>query len=177
MYCPRCATHNQEHVKFCRSCGADISLVPDAVHGNLAEKLAAAEANPNFADKVKRAKKPPTIEKGIKTLFMGAAFALIAVIISTSVPGGRGWWFWLLIPAFAMLGDGVGTIIRVRQEQNRLAPPPYAPAPTAFPQTRGEAATLPPRGAADELFQQPSSVTEGTTRHLGVPVERSSKDA
>ncbi|MFN2482444.1 MAG: zinc-ribbon domain-containing protein, partial [Pyrinomonadaceae bacterium] len=36
MFCPKCAAHNLDEAKFCRACGADISLVPQALTGQLA---------------------------------------------------------------------------------------------------------------------------------------------
>ena len=39
MFCPKCAAQNADDAKFCRACGTDISLVPQAVTGQLAERL------------------------------------------------------------------------------------------------------------------------------------------
>ena len=135
MFCPRCAAQNTEEAKFCRSCGADISLVPQAVSGALAERLAAGEDNVRSRARSR-------------------------------------WWFWLFIPAFGMLADGVSTGLRLadeRKQQQLAAPPFYTPPPTAVPHAP-RVNELPPRNTGEMI--PPPSVTEGTTRHLGVPVER-----
>ena len=33
MFCPKCATQNLDGASFCRSCGANISLIPQALAG------------------------------------------------------------------------------------------------------------------------------------------------
>ncbi len=35
MFCPKCATQNVDGASFCRSCGANISLIPQALSGQL----------------------------------------------------------------------------------------------------------------------------------------------
>jgi len=35
MYCPMCAAHNPEDLKFCRSCGEDLEIVALALSGKL----------------------------------------------------------------------------------------------------------------------------------------------
>ena len=35
MFCPKCATQNLDGASFCRTCGANISLVPQALTGQI----------------------------------------------------------------------------------------------------------------------------------------------
>ena len=35
MFCPKCATQNLDGASFCRSCGANISLIPQALAGQV----------------------------------------------------------------------------------------------------------------------------------------------
>ena len=35
MFCPKCASQNIDGASFCRVCGANISLVPQALSGQL----------------------------------------------------------------------------------------------------------------------------------------------
>jgi hypothetical protein len=172
MFCPRCGAQNTDDAKFCRSCGTDISLVPQAVTGVLAERLA-AEADPR-SRKGRRARgrdaKPINIERAVRSFFMGLAFIFVAFAALLWAPAGRIWWFWMLIPAFGMLADGVSTYLRLAEEKKRPAAQPfYTPPPTAVPPVP-RASALPPRNTGEMI--PPPSVTEGTTRHLGVPVER-----
>ncbi|HYN84037.1 MAG TPA: zinc ribbon domain-containing protein [Pyrinomonadaceae bacterium] len=179
MFCPKCAAQNADDAKFCRACGADISLVSQAVSGQLAERLdtGGGETCAPLAPMMGGGKhQPPTIDKAVRSLFMSAAFVFIAFAVRTWLPGGSNWWFWMFIPAFVFLGDGVGTYLRLRQNERRQAPAArFAPAQTTSLNQPPRASALPPRDTG-EMVQQPASVTEATTRHLGVPVERGPKD-
>jgi zinc-ribbon domain len=159
MYCPRCATQNSDETKFCRACGANLSLVPQAMTGRLPD-----------ARHTRRRKKrdgdddgPPSLAGGIQRAFMGIGFVLVAIAARFFAPAGIIWWFWLLIPAFAMLGKGVAEIVTATKTSTGLPPMTNhtaIPAPPA--RITGE---LPPRPTYDPV-SPPPSVTEGTTRHL-----------
>ena len=177
MFCPKCAAKNADDAKYCRACGADISLVPQAVTGRLAERLAAEKGEGECQWQWQGRKETPSVDNAVRQIFMGIAFVFIALAVFMFAPAGRVWWFWMLLPAFGLLGSGVGMYLRVRDEQKRLAPPAFTPAPAAFDATPRAAADLPPRRDTEELLQPPASVTEGTTRHLGVPAERPGRDA
>jgi hypothetical protein len=173
MFCPRCATQNTEEAKFCRSCGTDISLVPQAVSGALAERLADDDDDTRHGRRRRRHRgdrRPPSIERGVKSLVMGLAFVFIAIIIMTRMPGGSMWGFWMFLPAAGMLADGIANFARLKEERRGLAPPQYQTPQASVPPPR-RASALPPRDTG-EIIAPPPSVTEGTTRHLGVPVER-----
>ena len=170
MFCPKCATPNTDDARFCRSCGTDIGLVPQVLSGTLAERLAAAEVDTRHGRRRRhRGEKPATIERAVQSLFMGLAFIFVAFAVRTWAPAGHIWWFWMFLPAASLLADGVGTYLRYAREEKRLQTPTYAPPHTAVPPPRPVSA-LPPRDTGEML--PPPSVTEGTTRHLGVPVER-----
>lgn len=180
MFCPRCAAQNTEEAKFCRSCGTDISLVPQAMSGALAERLAAGEENLQSRGRSRherreqrRAGAPVSIERAVRSFFMGLAFIFVAFAARSWGPVGSIWWFWLFIPAVGMLADGVSTYIRLSEEKKRqqqlAAPPFYTPPQTAVPHAP-RVNELPQRNTGEMI--PPPSVTEGTTRHLGVPVER-----
>lgn len=169
MYCPKCATENLDTAHYCRACGTDISLVPQALTGQMA--LAQASGDEEELDRKGRRRKdshrtPQTIEGSIKNIFIGIGFICAAIALGYS-PFGRAWWFWLLIPAFTTLGGGVAGYLRARREEQRGALPPAAVRPaastTSLPPTRVSA--LPPRDTSE--IMQPPSITEGTTRHLG----------
>lgn len=163
MFCPKCATQNLDGASFCRSCGANISLVPQALTGQLAQ--------PKSDDEVEektRGGRVLTLDQGIKNMFLGVAFLLVAIVLSRSGMG-RGWWFWLLLPAFSIMGTGIAQFIRVREREKRAAL--RAEAATA-------ARTFPERTRnPDELMPPAPSVTEGTTRHLGVEAPTRHLDA
>ena len=162
MYCPVCATNNLEGARFCRSCGSDISLVPQALSGRLsAEQSIATEEDSHHR---RRRGGTPSLDKAIRNIFSGIGFLIIAIVLSF-MPMGRAWWFWMLIPAFAMIGGGIADWMRVKQTQPRSLPSgAMPPALSAQPQ-QPRAGEFPARNTA-ELVMPPPSVTEGTTRLL-----------
>jgi hypothetical protein len=168
MFCPKCATQNMEGARFCRSCGADISLVPQAMAGLAAEKRAAvyaADAKPYQLSKYLEHKSLRSFDNGLRSVFMGLGF-LVAAIVLAYQHMGRGWWFWLLIPASTMLGGGVVEILRSRRATNMAALPTASGPAGAMPPQFARPGEFPSRQTG-ELMAQPPSVTEGTTRHLG----------
>ena len=158
MFCPKCATPNPDGGSFCRGCGANISLVPQALTGQLTQQPAEEVAEPDPTPG-----KQLTLDQAFKNMFLGIAFLLIAIVLSRSGMGS-GWWFWMLLPAFSLMGTGVAQCIRVREREKRtsLQAPPVA---RAFPDRFSVEMAAPP---TDELRPPVASVTEGTTRHLGV---------
>lgn len=153
MYCPRCATHNTDDTKYCRSCGANLSLVPQALTGRLRDRSSRRRRRHRDDEDG-----PPSLENGITKAFMGVAFLLVSAGVAFYAPAGRIWWFWMLIPAFALLGKGVAEIISVTygSGSNRRS----SQTDMASGISTGE---LPPR--SDAVFAPPS-VTEQTTRQL-----------
>lgn len=151
MYCPRCSTQNIDSASYCRTCGANLSLVPQALTGKL------PEAQTDNLDRRGRRRREPSIGRGVTRTFMGIAFLLVAAGITFSGRGSGGSALWLLIPAFLFLGRGIGelvTLLNTERAARQIAPPP--PMQNTSP--------LPPRQSFDPLA--PPSVTEGTTRHL-----------
>ena len=172
MFCPKCATPNADDARFCRSCGVDISLVPQAMTGALAERLAAVEETRDGRRRRRHREKgdrAPSIDRAFRGIFMGIAFICVAFAVRTWAPAGNIWWFWMFIPAALNLADGVSTYLRIAGEGKMRDAQPYVPPQTAVPPPRHVGA-LPQRETGEMI--PPPSVTEGTTRHLGVPVER-----
>ena len=157
MFCPKCATQNLDGASFCRSCGANISLVPQALTGQIVKPPAE-----EIVEGRRRRGKEVTLEQSFKNIFMGVAFLLIAVALGFSRMGG-GWWFYMLIPASVLMATGVAHYIRMK-EQQKLPFQPGGMEQRTFQQT--QQSSLPSRQTG-ELMASPPSVTEGTTRHLG----------
>lgn len=158
MFCPKCATQNVEGAHFCRSCGANISLIPQALTGQL--PVPAADDSTRRGRR-KHRHHEPSLDEGIRNLMMGLGFVAVALALGFfGRLGAQFWWFWLLLPAFAMLGRGISEIVRARQlktststTQPRLT---YVAPPESLPASK-----------TAELRPPVASVTEGTTRHLG----------
>ncbi len=111
MYCPKCGTQNIDDASFCRACGANLSLVPQALAGRLPETR--DESLPT--GRKRRRDKEPRIDKAVTNVFMGVAFLLVAFMVKNYAPAGFMWWFWMLIPAFSLMGGGVAEFMRLRQ--------------------------------------------------------------
>jgi hypothetical protein len=157
MYCPKCSTQNMDSARFCRTCGANLSLVPQALTGKL------PEAQAGNLDRRGRRRREPSIGRGVTRTFMGIAFLLVAAGITFSGRGTGGSGLWLLIPAFLFLGRGIGelvTLLNAERSARRIAPPPHVQNTSA----------LPPGQSFDPLA--PPSVTEETTRHLDTSPQR-----
>ena len=159
MFCPKCATQNAEGASFCRGCGANISLVPQALTGQPLQAPPEEMVEDGCGTRGK--KKELTLDTAFKNLFIGIAFFIIAIALSRTI--GAGWWFWMLIPAFSLLGTGIAQYIRIRDREQRMA---FATPRIQPVLSRTEPTALPRR--TDELRPPVPSVTEGTTRHLGV---------
>jgi hypothetical protein len=124
MYCPNCAAPI-DGVKFGRRCGANVSLAPQALTGQL-PALTPANATPPVAytagqlygqTRRERNNKPPNIEAAVTSAFWGIGMFIAALAIGRFMPGGAYWWFWMLIPAFGAMGHGVSEYLRFRAAQ------------------------------------------------------------
>jgi hypothetical protein len=174
IYCPKCATQNKDDSIFmpttielpprfvyCRSCGSNLTLVPQALTGRLPE---APSSRRRHRNRHHEDEGPATIANGITKAFMGVGFILVSFGALLFAPAGRLWWFWLLIPAFAMLGKGVAEIVSAR----------YAPNLTQG----ATQSVVPPIARPGELPLHndvrfpPPSVTEHTTRQLDPETDR-----
>jgi hypothetical protein len=170
MYCPRCAVQNLDDAKFCRACGADIRLVPHALQGT----LHAALERPEKGGATRRGKEkkhaPATIDAALKDIFSGIGLFII-FLVGLFVFHGAFWvTVWFIIPALASVGEGIGKLIRARQEGAGLPaapyeggnfhPAPFAPAPVVRELSSPD---------TTEIVRAPASVTDVTTRHLDAP--------
>jgi len=159
MFCPKCAAQNVDGASFCRSCGANISLVPQALTG----QLPAAPAKDGYDwDSRRKRRREPSLDSGIRHLMMGLAFIVVSVLIGKYSPGGWTWWYWMLIPAATFLGRGISEIVRAPRQIKTTAP--VVAQPQMTPGVRLESL---PSLRTGELMSPVPSVTEGTTRHLG----------
>jgi hypothetical protein len=93
---------------------------------------------------------------------MGVAFAVISIIVGKTAPGGWTWWYWMLIPAAACLAKGVSQIIQLQGcKSSQITQGQVLSNSVREFQNPGAPKTA-------ELRAPVPSVTEGTTRHLGV---------
>jgi hypothetical protein len=166
MYCPQCA-NPIDGTKFCRSCGANVSLVPQALAGQLPARTGEGqEWRPGRHHRSRQ----PVVDRGfVTTFFTGIAFLIATGVVSLHVPSGIFWGWSLLVPALACLGDAVGGYLKFRDQRSQE----QIPAPQFTPPSHQPNPPMPEISAptTSELIP-PATITEDTTRHLGVSRRR-----
>ena len=170
MFCPKCGEKNPDNGKFCRTCGTDLAGVSTALTGT------PASSQKQMLD---RHGKPVNWEGAMTKLFMGLAFLTISIILGVSgMAGGRGWWYWMLIPAFLFIGGGLARIMQLKKDEKAgVVQAPFnaseqihsAPANNALPSAHPQWAAPESRYKTGDLV--PPSVTDATTRHLEIDKE------
>ena len=113
MFCPKCATQNVDGASFCRSCGANISLIPHALTGTLPQASAPDDLRSRRRRKRERDVEP-SIERGILNIFIGLGFIVAALAVMFRFPAGIFWGWSFFIPGFSLLGRGRAAIDRGR---------------------------------------------------------------
>ena len=176
MFCPKCGTKNPENGKFCRSCGTDLSPVSNALSGRYNKELQGFEALREIKTWNKK-DKPLHWEGAVTKLFSGIAFLVVSIVLSFSLMG-TGWWFWMLIPAFSMIGAGIAQIIQLRKNEKMMnLNAPQERLNTLQAEMRAELQspitdyTAPNESRYKTGDLVPPSVVEGTTRHLQMDSE------
>ena len=161
MFCPKCGIQNPETGKFCRSCGTDLGNVSDVLSGKLQRSTTCLNSKG----------KPITLESAITKFFMGVAFVVVSIAL-VATGAGRGWWFWMLIPALMFIGGGIAQYIQIKsagQNGVRVAANdqhaiPGSQSNTALPPQRTTFVSPESRYKTGDLA--PPSVTDTTTKHL-----------
>ncbi|MBI1766119.1 MAG: zinc ribbon domain-containing protein [Acidobacteria bacterium] len=180
MYCPNCAAQ-VDGMKFCRKCGANVSLVPQALTGQLPTAPPAEPLIGLVYDRRgrRRHNRPLSMESAGKEFFGGLGFLFLSLAIWQFFPGGKWWWFWMLIPAFGAMGKGIGQYLSLREQPRQFAPPPSynvpVPMPPASPQPQLPVPTTSELKLPEQAVGAPQSITEHTTRHLDAAPRRESE--
>src|SRR5215831_19013928 len=118
MFCPKCATQNMDGASFCRACGANVSLIPQALSGKLPEAQPDRYQGRAARRRARRYEEEnPSVERGIVNLFMGIGFIIAGMAVMMKFPGGFTWGWALFIPGFSCLGRGVASVVGARAKQ------------------------------------------------------------
>lgn len=169
MYCPNCASQIEETQKYCRSCGANVSLVSQALEGQLPGKVTVGihqGHSGRLRERRREDRKTPSIEGAVRSFFTGLGFVFVSFAAREFAPAGEIWWFWLLIPAFSCMGAGIGQFLKLREQRRRqqrsqfdsmTSQPTFTSPTTRMPEISGPTTSEPP---------SPSSIIEHTTKHL-----------
>jgi hypothetical protein len=166
MYCPNCAA-TIDGVKFCRSCGSNVSLVPQAMSGQLPQS---DDAKDRWRERHhhwghhRHSKREPSIERAISCFFSGIGFLLAAMFVVFLSPSGFQWGWAFLFPAFGLFGAGVGQYLQLKEQQRQQRSLNQPGARPAADQPSGQSPML-SAPTTSELIKPPG-VTEHTTRRL-----------
>ena len=164
MYCPACAAHNEASVKFCRSCGQDLTLISQALTKSGPARLLGLISIELHEDKERW--KQPRITRGLYWTVISIAFFVAWCLRVYGHSGDFGTVEVLgLVNAFLILGFGVREFARYfisERGDEKLLP--------ASRQELGRILDLAPIEPANKK-SPPSvgpipSVTEPTTRQL-----------
>ena len=187
MYCPKCAAPI-DGVKFCRQCGANVSLVPQALTGQLPVPVQ-TEATPpamqttdvHYGRRHRRQRQaqpaePPSMAHAFNHVLLGLGFLAAVAIVMRFSPGGMSWGWVFLFPAMGAFGKAVSEYYRAAEAQQQARSQPFqptlAPQPVISQQPFIQVPTtseLKLPVAAQEAAQdlaQPVSITEHTTALL-----------
>jgi hypothetical protein len=167
MYCPNCAA-TIDGVKFCRSCGSNVSLIPQAMSGHTSsddakDKWRQGHHHWDWGHH-RQLKREPSIERAMSCFFSGMGFLLAAMFVVFFSPSGFQWGWAFLFPAFGLFGAGVGQYLQLKEQQRQqrsLNRPETRPA-AEEPSGQSPKLSAP---TTSELIKPPD-VTEHTTRRL-----------
>lgn len=157
MFCPKCAEQNLDDAKFCRACGANVGLVPQALTGSL----------PTGVDMEKHA-------RGVKYTIISLGLAAVAVTVLLVGPVNDGWvfFFFSMVAACIMFGIAVGEFVGAGHGRHQV---PGAERKTAELAPHEAVGELPPARETASMIQ-PASVAESTTRNLVPRAARARED-
>jgi len=193
MFCPQCGTTQNDELRFCKSCGANLEAVRQAVAMRdaggkfdwsktwVAEMFLSEGERKRREEELERlrgitpeVKRYNEIKGGVITASVGLALMIfLAIFMEGIVAGGKvpadtaqilnRIWVAGIIPLFVGLGLIINGVF-VSKKQAEVARREMRSTPQVFPGS-DESKTL--RSADTSEFLPPDySVTEGTTKHL-----------
>ena len=180
MYCPKCAAPI-DGVKFCRQCGANVSLVPQALTGQLpAPTNATPPAIPTMSapygrrhrrDRQARSAEPPSMAHAFNHVIFALGFLAAAAIVMRFSPGGMSWGWAFLFPAMGAFGKAVSEYYRAAEAQQQARSQQFQPTLMTQPIMSQPPLQVPTTSelklpAAAQDLAQPVSITEHTTALL-----------
>ena len=163
MYCPTCAAPNELGVKYCRSCGRDLTLIAQALTKSGPVMLLGQIRKELQEDKERQ--KQPRITRGLLWTGISIVFFVLWCLRLYQHSAEFGTVVLGLVNAFIFLGIGIREFVRyllLDRDDEQLWP--------ASPEERGRILDLAPRELANKKAPMAAvpipSVTETTTRQL-----------
>jgi len=181
MFCPKCGSNQGESKKFCTVCGTNLSIVSQALTGQLPQ----AQAPLNYAPPGITAyeiERHAEMRKGITMAVLGGGYILyklISFIFSFPFNGWRSPFGFLSFIAFIVFAVGISKVVASRVTAPVTAMPtklgnvpiamtsPRTTAPQpVFSGTATAEPVAPHTNELEPVLRPATSVTEEDTRHL-----------
>ena len=165
MYCPRCATETTEFdAKFCRSCGADLNLVTQAMAGKISWRSQLLNRLDHVFLRQRQFEERENARDGGWNTFLGTV--LLAGSIVGLITEPRLWSIWVFQLFFGVVSlmIGIGNLRLYKRYQRGGDPPKMRPNEGALTLLKipTEKRKLAPSPAATSR-SVPPSLTEKTT--------------
>ena len=182
MYCPKCATLNNDQARFCRSCGMELDAVALVLKGRAAQpievrgKESDLDSPKEWMDKHSKAVK--SISTGISLLVISILIGVaMALFVPPHIPWMLAWAVlvgWMAMWGGIELGNGIAGLFEAKSRLRMLGLwdkrfENDARADVLSPANEPPAASGPSPGSNAPHH---SSVTEVTTRHLDDSVKK-----
>ena len=171
MFCPNCGTHQPEGKKFCTACGFNLTIISQALSGQL-PAYAPPASDPREAERQRQ------MAKGVKMTIIGGALVAIqffSFIFSMPFRGGGSPFSGFGFIGLIIAAIGISKIINSRPVYSPLSHPmqmPAPPSPPSFGPPRPVFSAQPPvstpasqTNSFDPAPRVPSA-TEDETQHL-----------
>ena len=162
IYCPKCASENNDEVKFCRACGTNLEMVALVLAGKSLPD-SASESDPNELATWFKAQRAG-VRQLVQGLILMAVSAKIGLISYLAVSGSGPKWFFFWVVFFGWLA-GWGAISLAFGASQAIEAMMALRQLRSQPERQSEPLTLANSGEPIHL----ASVTEHTTRQLSKP--------
>jgi zinc ribbon protein len=172
MYCPQCATPNNDEARFCRSCGMELEAVGLALKARSAQPIEVRGKEPESESAKEWLEKRSKAVKGVSTgVSLLVVSILIAIAMALFVPANIPWilaWAvlvgWMAMWGGVEVGNGIAGLMEARNRLRVLGLADKQFTNDARSQLLSPAEQPGPSAAIRS--SPPLSVTEGTTRQL-----------
>ena len=181
MYCPQCATPNTDGVRFCRSCGMELEAVALVLSGRSVQpgEVSGTKSDSKTDDWLdKRSAAVKSISTGVSLLVVSVLIGVaMAVFVPANIPWMIAWVVfvgWMTMWGGIAVATGIAGLLEAKSRLRRLGLGGKEYTDEATPKQLSPAGQ-PPRVSSPSPASRsspPSSVTEGTTRHLDDSVEK-----
>jgi ribosomal protein L37E len=167
IYCPRCGTQtSQADLNFCRSCGADLTLVTQAMAGQLSWRTHLTTKFDNLFLGRRQYEERESARQGGWNIFLGTTLLIISISNLLTSAGSPVLSIVLLLFSLVSLNIGIGNLRLYKRYLRGNTPPEVRPGNDdlillELDDTERKAAKVSPTRTA-----LPASVSEPTTKLL-----------